>query len=67
MYLISLATFAAGWLEQPTRQVYGRRSGTLNWQQVVISLQKLLSQDLVVGGRSALELDGFAHYLAHDR
>jgi hypothetical protein len=58
---------AAGWLEQPTRQVYGRRRGSLSWQQVVISLQKLLGQNLAVGGRSALELEGFAHYLAHEK
>jgi hypothetical protein len=58
---------SAGWLEQPTRQVYQRRRGSLRWQQVVISLQKLLREDLVVGGRSALELEGFAHYLAHEK
>ncbi len=58
---------AGGWLEQPTRQVYRRRRGSLSWQQVVISLQKLLGQNLVVGGRSALELEGFAHYLANER
>jgi hypothetical protein len=58
---------AAGWLVQPTRQVYQRPRGSLSWQQAVISLQTLLRQDLVVGGRSALELNGFAHYLAHER
>src|ERR1700682_2462182 len=58
---------AAGWLKQPTRQVYQRPRGTLSWQQALISLQTLLGQDLVVGGRSALELNGFAHYLAHER
>jgi hypothetical protein len=56
----------AGWLEQPTRRVYQRPRGTLVWQQVVISLQTLLEQDLVIGGRSALELQGFAHYLAQE-
>jgi hypothetical protein len=55
---------AAGWLEQPTRRVYRRRRGSLSWQQVVISLQMLLDYPLHVGGRTALELDGFAHYLA---
>lgn len=54
----------AGWLEQPARQVYQRPRGPLNWQQTVISLQTLLRQRLVVGGRSALELQGFSHYLA---
>ncbi|HJU30257.1 MAG TPA: type IV toxin-antitoxin system AbiEi family antitoxin domain-containing protein [Hyphomicrobiaceae bacterium] len=54
---------AAGWLQQPVRRVYQRPRGPLAWQQVVISLQTLLARDLVVGGRTALELHGFAHYL----
>src|SRR6185437_2618541 len=55
-----------GWLEQPVRQVYRRPRGTLSWQQVVISLQTLLLRNpLLVGGRTALELQGFAHYLPH--
>lgn len=54
-----------GWLEQPVRQVYRRSRGTLSWQQVVISLQTLLLRNpLTVGGRTALELQGFAHYLS---
>ena len=57
---------AAGWLEQPVRQVYRRPRGFLRWQQVVISLQALLDYSLIVGGRTALELQGYAHYLAHE-
>lgn len=57
---------SAGWLEQPVRRVYRRPRGSLGWQQVVISLQTLLEYPLVVGGRTALELQGFAHYLTHD-
>ena len=53
----------AGRLEQPARQVYQRPRGSLTWQQAVISLQTLLEYPLTVGGRSALELQGFAHYL----
>lgn len=53
----------AGWLQQPARRVYRRPRGALSWQQVVISLQTLLKQKLVVGGRTALELQGYAHYL----
>ncbi len=53
----------AGWLLQPTRGVYQRPRGSLNWQQIVISLQTLLKDPLAVGGRSALELQGYAHYL----
>jgi hypothetical protein len=36
----------------------------LRWQSVVISLQSLLGFAVAVGGRSALEQQGFAHYLA---
>jgi hypothetical protein len=54
-----------GWLEQPVRSVYKRPRGTLSWQQVVISLQILLLRTpFYVGGRTALELQGFARYLA---
>jgi len=57
----------SGWLEQPVRSVYRRPRGTLSWQQVVISLQTLLLRTpLIVGGRTALELQGFAHYLPHE-
>jgi len=57
----------AGWLEQPVRSVYRRPRGTLSWQQVVISLQSLLLQTpVIVGGRTALELQGFAHYLSFE-
>jgi hypothetical protein len=56
---------AGGWLKQPARQVYWRPRGPLRWQEVVISLQTLLGYPLTVGGRTALELQGYAHYLAH--
>jgi hypothetical protein len=57
---------AAGWLEQPARQVYRRPRGSLHWEQVVISLQALLHYTLSVGGRTALEAQGYAHYLARE-
>jgi hypothetical protein len=58
---------AAGWLEQPARGVYQRPAwGPLTWQQAVISLQILLEWSLVVGGRTALELQGYAHYLPRE-
>jgi hypothetical protein len=61
------------WLNQVARGVYRRPSGSLDacgeqdrlrWQHVVISLQTLLERPFIVGGRTALELQGFAHYLA---
>ena len=57
---------SARWLEQPTRGVYRRPRGSLTWQQVVISVQAFLDYPLVVGGRTALELQGYAHYLSHE-
>jgi hypothetical protein len=57
---------AAGWLEQPARGVYRRPRGLLSWQQVVISLQALLEYPLLVGGRTALETHGYAHYLTRN-
>jgi hypothetical protein len=62
----------SGWLEQIARSVYRRPHGALklggedqelHWHAVVISLQTLLEHPLIVGGRTALELQGFAHYL----
>jgi len=53
----------SGWLRQPTRGVYQRPRGSLSWQQIVISLQTVLKEPLVIGGRTALEIQGYAHYL----
>lgn len=57
---------AAGWIKQPVRRVYQRPRGTLAWQPVVISLQTLLGYDLLVTGTTALELQGFSHYVRRD-
>ncbi len=54
----------AGWLEQPARGVFRRSRGAVGWEQVVISLQTLLGYPVSVGGRTALELQGYAHYLS---
>lgn len=53
----------ANWLEQPAHGVFRRPRGQLSWEQVVISLQALLKYPISVGGRTALELSGYAHYL----
>jgi len=64
---------AHGWLDQVVRGVYRRPTPklhgeagqeSLRWQHVVISLQMLLGYPYKVGGRTALELQGFAHYLS---
>ena len=53
-----------GWLEQPARGVYRRQRGELGWEQVVISLQALLHRPVSIGGRTALELQGYAGHLS---
>jgi len=54
---------SAGWLQQPARGVFRRPRGNVSWEQAVISLQTLLDYPVSVGGRTALELQGYAHYL----
>ncbi len=56
----------AGWLNQPARRVYRRSRGQLTWEQAVTSMQILLDLPLTVGGRTALEAQGHAHYLRHN-
>jgi hypothetical protein len=55
---------SAGWLVQPVRGTYRRPIGELDWQKVVVSLQKLMEHRLAVGGKTALDLQGFSHYLS---
>lgn len=55
-----------GYLERVARGAYRRPGGLLKWQNLVYSLQ-LLGFSLHVGGRSALELKGRAHYLPLDK
>ena len=62
---------ASGWLQPVTRGVFRRplhkpglenTTAPLRWQHVVVSLQSILERPVAVGGRTALELDGLAHY-----
>lgn len=52
----------AGWLEQPARGVYRRPYGELDWQLAILSIQTLLRIPLVIGGRTAIEMQGRGHY-----
>ena len=54
---------SGGWLEQPVRGVYRRPRGKPGWEQLLISLQTLLRFPVSIGGRTALELQGYAHYV----
>lgn len=51
-----------GYLERVAHGAYRRPGGPLKWQHLVYSLQ-VLRFNVHVGGRSALELKGLAHYL----
>jgi len=51
-------------LESISKGVYVRNSSKITWQSVVFSLQSILKTDLVVGGITALEMQGLSHYLS---
>jgi hypothetical protein len=64
---------AHGWLDALAHGVYRRPAAKLSaspesekprWQHVVISLQMVLGVQFAVGGRTALEQQGFSHYLS---
>lgn len=66
---------ASGWLQPVARGVFRRplhkpgledAMAPLRWQQIVVSLQMVMERPIVVGGRTALELHGFAHYLSSE-
>jgi hypothetical protein len=57
------------WLLPLARGVYRRPSpseepGSLPWQVLVVSLNTFLHRPISVGARTALELQGFSHYVA---
>lgn len=54
---------ANGWLKQPARGIYTRPGAETRWQHLIISLQSLMRQPVAVGGLSALELQGYGHYV----
>ncbi len=54
---------ASGWLQAVQRGVYRRPGPLLKWQHVVASLGELLEFPPHVGGLSALELRGYAHFV----
>jgi len=58
-----------GWLEKLVRGVYRRPDihrdvGKDDWRRLVLSLQRIMGYDVHVGGRTALSLQGFDHYLS---
>ena len=61
---------ARGWMERVVRGVYrrplpnGTHKDNLSWQVVLLSLQRLKGCSVHLGGESALEFAGHAHYLS---
>lgn len=60
---------AHGWLDRLARGVYCRpmpvdAAKAMTWEGVVVSLQTLQKAKFVVGGRTALDVQGFSHYLS---
>ncbi len=56
----------SGWLDPIIQGLYRRpdpADNDMNWQIVIRSLQHIMDYPSVVGGRTALEEQGFSHYL----
>lgn len=54
---------AGGWLLPLGHGVYGRPGTVVDWQGVVLGVQRLAGAAVHVGGLSALNLQSLAHYL----
>ncbi len=51
-------------LESISKGIYIRGTSKITWQSIVYTLQAFLKLDLVIGGLTALEMQGFSHYLS---
>jgi len=51
-------------LESISNGVYVRNRAKITWQSIVFSLQSVLKTDFIIGGLTALEMQGLSHYLA---
>lgn len=57
----------SGWLKKVSSGAYIRPEATLEWEGAVLGLQHLADLPFHVGGLTALNLSGFAHYLPMDK
>jgi len=53
------------WLQSLGRGVYARPQTALNWQGLVLGIQQFAHYPYHVGGTTALNLQGYAHYLPY--
>ena len=58
-----LQPLARGLYRRPVAALDGGAGEGVAWEQVVASLQLVMGWDVVVGGATALDLQGYAHYL----
>ncbi len=60
---------ASGWIESITHGVYKRAQDTLSWKGVIFGLQQNEPGCFHVGGRTAIDIQGGAHYIryGHDK
>ena len=58
-----------GWLERVSRGVFRRpapnasATNTIDWRTCILSAQHIMNYDVHVGGMTALNLQGYSHYL----
>lgn len=60
------AYIKSGWIESLSNGAYILKNDTVNWEGAVYALQKSMNNKLHIGGKTALELQGFAHYLKQE-
>jgi len=53
----------SGWLERIGQGAYKRKGDEISWSGVLYALQKLEKLPIHVGGKTALELQGYGHYI----
>lgn len=59
----SLSKYKGQWLHQPVNGVYVRKESPVTWEGAVVGLQQLAKLPFHIGGVTALNQQGFAHYL----
>ncbi|TYP93996.1 transcriptional regulator with AbiEi antitoxin N-terminal domain [Fodinibius salinus] len=53
----------SGWLERIGQGAYKREGDEISWEGALYALQKFQSLSIHVGGKTALELQGYGHYI----
>ncbi|MEX1014883.1 MAG: type IV toxin-antitoxin system AbiEi family antitoxin [Candidatus Paceibacterota bacterium] len=56
----------SGWLERISRGAYKRKGDKISWPGGLYALQELQHLSVHVGGKTALELQGYSHYIRMD-